>query len=152
MQDGDGKFVGLDNFVRYFSRRRSSARCGTASGLPLLSTAIVVPLAFVYAYALTRSAMRGTGFFMALALLPLFAPSLLSAISLIYIFGNQGFLKSWLMGNTIYGPIGIVIAQVFYCFPHALMILATALRACRRPAVRGGSGDGHATLRACSGP
>src|SRR5262249_11727202 len=57
----------------------------------------------------------------------LFAPSLLSAISLIYIFGNQGFLKGWLMGGTIYGPIGIVMAQVLYCFPHALMILATAL-------------------------
>jgi iron(III) transport system permease protein len=64
---------------------------------------------------------------MALALLPLFAPSLLSAISLIYIFGNQGFLKGWLMGGTVYGPIGIVMAQVFYCFPHALMILVTAL-------------------------
>ena len=64
---------------------------------------------------------------MALALLPLFAPSLLSAISFIYIFGNQGFLKSWLMGASVYGPIGIVLAQVFYCFPHALMILVTAL-------------------------
>ena len=31
------------------------------------------------------------------------------------------------MGATIYGPIGIVLAQVFYCFPHALMILVTAL-------------------------
>ena len=37
--------------------------------------------------------------FCALAMLPLFAPSLLSAISLIYIFGNQGFLKGWLMGG-----------------------------------------------------
>ena len=65
--------------------------------------------------------------FAAVALLPLFAPSLLSAISFIYIFGNQGFLKGWLMGATVYGPIGIVLAQVFYCFPHALMILVTAL-------------------------
>src|SRR3954471_5267119 len=31
------------------------------------------------------------------------------------------------MGASVYGPIGIVLAQVFYCFPHALMILATAL-------------------------
>ena len=46
------------------------------------------------------------GLFYGLALLPLFAPSLLSAISLIYIFGNQGFLKGWLMGGSIYGPIG----------------------------------------------
>jgi len=54
--------------------------------------------------------------------------SLLSAISLIYIFGNQGFLKSWLFGASIYGPVGIVLAEAVYCFPHALMILVTALR------------------------
>ncbi len=30
-------------------------------------------------------------------------------------------------GASIYGPIGIVIAQVFYCFPHALIILVAAL-------------------------
>ena len=86
-----------------------------------------MPLAFVYAYALTRSRMPVKGLFYAVALLPLFAPSLLSAISLIYLFGNQGLLKSWLFGASIYGPIGIVMAQVFYCFPHALMILVTAL-------------------------
>ena len=57
----------------------------------------------------------------------MFAPSLLSAISLIYLFGNQGLLKDALMGASIYGPIGIVIAQVFYCFPHALIILVAAL-------------------------
>ena len=68
------------------------------------------------------------GVFTALALLPIFAPSLLAAISLIYIFGNQGFLKSWLFGGSIYGPMGIIFAQVTYCFPHALMIIVTALR------------------------
>ena len=68
----------------------------------------MIPLAFTYAYALTRSCMRGKPFFYALALLPLFAPSLMSALSLVYIFGNQGFLRALLFGNTIYGPIGIV--------------------------------------------
>ena len=79
-----------------------------------LSTAIVVPLAFVYAYGLTRSCMPAKGLFYAAALVPIFAPSLLSALSLIYIFGNQGFLSQLLMGASIYGPIGIVIAEVLY--------------------------------------
>ena len=57
---------------------------------------IVIPLAFTYAYALTRSRMPFKGLFYAGALLPLFAPSLLSAISLIYLFGNQGLLKGLL--------------------------------------------------------
>src|SRR5690606_16623047 len=55
------------------------------------------------------------------------APSLLPGISLIYLFGNQGMLKELLFGASIYGPIGIVIGEVFYTFPHALMILITAL-------------------------
>ncbi len=65
--------------------------------------------------------------FQALALIPILAPSLLPAISLIYLFGNQGFLKDLMFGASIYGPIGIVISQVFYCFPHAMMILVAAL-------------------------
>ena len=55
-----------------------------------------VPLAFGFAYALTRSCMRFKGLFRTITLMPLLAPSLLSAISLIYWFGNQGVLKSWL--------------------------------------------------------
>jgi iron(III) transport system permease protein len=94
----------------------------------LLTTAIVVPLAFVYAYALTRSAMPLKGLFATLALIPILAPSLLAALSLIYLFGNQGLMRWLLFGNSIYGPIGIVMAQVFYSFPFALMILVTALR------------------------
>ena len=71
--------------------------------------------------------MRWKGLFQALALIPILAPSLLPAISLIYLFGNQGFLKELMFGGTIYGPVGIVISQVFYCFPHALMILVASL-------------------------
>ena len=126
-QDGDGRFVGVANYVRYFSTPALVASLWNSVWVAGLATSIVVPLAFFYAYALTRTRMRARSLFMALALLPLFAPSLLSAISLIYIFGNQGLLKGWLMGATIYGPIGIVLAQVFYCFPHAVMILVTAL-------------------------
>jgi iron(III) transport system permease protein len=128
VQNADGAFVGFANFQRYFSTPSLMQALFNSLKIAFLTTAIVVPFAFVYAYALTRSTMPMKGLFMGLALLPIFAPSLLSAISLIYIFGNQGFLKTWLFGHTIYGPIGIVIAEVTYCFPHAVMILVTALR------------------------
>lgn len=126
-QDGNGRFVLLANYVTYFSTPALSASVWNSIQVAGVTTAIVIPLAFVYAYALTRTRMRAKGLFTALAMLPLFAPSLLPAISLIYLFGNQGFLKSLLMGASVYGPIGIVLAQVLYCFPHALLILMTAL-------------------------
>jgi iron(III) transport system permease protein len=126
-ENADGQFVGLTNYVRYFSTPALFGSIFNSLWIASLTTAIVIPLAFVYAYALTRSRMPFKGLFYALALLPLFAPSLLSAISFIYLFGNQGLLKTLLFGASVYGPIGIVMAQVFYCFPHALIILITAL-------------------------
>jgi iron(III) transport system permease protein len=126
-QNADGEFVGLANYIRYFSTPALFQSVWNSLGVALISTAIVLPLAFTYAYALTRSCMPAKGLFQALALIPILAPSLLPAISLIYLFGNQGLFKELLFGESIYGPLGIVIAQVFYCFPHALMILVTAL-------------------------
>jgi iron(III) transport system permease protein len=126
-QNASGQFIGLANYVRYFSTPTLYGSIANSVGVALITTAIVIPLAFTYAYALTRSRMPFKGLFYAGALLPLFAPSLLSAISLIYLFGNQGLLKGLLFGGSIYGAGGIVIAQVFYCFPHALIIAVTAL-------------------------
>jgi iron(III) transport system permease protein len=126
-QDPNGKFVGLANYIHYFSTPALFESVWNSLFVSLVSTAIVLPVAFVYAYALQRSCMRWKGLFQALALIPILAPSLLPAISLIYLFGNQGFFKDLLFGGTIYGAGGIIVAQVFYCFPHALMILLAAL-------------------------
>ena len=126
-QNRDGEYIGLANFITYFSTPALFQSVWNSLYIAILSTAIVLPLAFVYAYALTRCCLRWKGLFQALALIPILAPSLLPAISLIYLFGNQGFLKEVLFGGSIYGAGGIVLAQVFYCFPHALMILVAAL-------------------------
>ncbi len=126
-ENAEGGFVGLANYVKYFETPALIGSLWNSLFVAVVTTLIVLPLAFIYAYALTRSAMRRKGLFQALALIPILAPSLLPAISLIYLFGNQGLFKGMLLGNSIYGPLGIVIAQVFYCFPHALMILVTAL-------------------------
>jgi iron(III) transport system permease protein len=125
--NAQGEFVGLANFAAYFANPILVSSLFNSLFVAALSTAITIPLAFGYAYALTRTCLPWKGFFYALALLPLFAPSLMSALSLVYIFGNQGFLRFLLFGNSIYGPIGIVIAQVTYTFPHAVLILVTAL-------------------------
>jgi iron(III) transport system permease protein len=126
-QSPSGEFVGLANYARYISTPTLVASLWNSLAIALAATVIVLPIAFGYSWALTRTRMPAKGLFTAIALLPLFAPSLLSAISFIYIFGNQGFLKSWLLGMSVYGPIGIVLSQIYYCFPYALLILMTAL-------------------------
>jgi iron(III) transport system permease protein len=126
-QSTDGHYIGLANYIRYFSTPALFNSIFNSLWVAVISTVIVIPLAFVYAFALTRSRMPFKGLFYAAALLPVFAPSLLSAISLIYLFGNQGLLKGLLLGTSIYGPLGIIISQIYYCFPPALIILVTAL-------------------------
>jgi iron(III) transport system permease protein len=127
MQDAAGHFIGLRNFVAYANNLALRQSVYNSLFVSVLTAAITVPLAFAYSYALTRSCIPLNALFKGIALLPLLAPSLLPAISLTFMFGNQGFLKPWLPGQTIYGPIGIVLAQIFHCFPHAVLILTTAL-------------------------
>ncbi|MBV7597487.1 putative 2-aminoethylphosphonate ABC transporter permease subunit [Aeromonas sp. sia0103] len=127
LQDMDGNWVGLANFRDYFFSPNLSRTIGNTLWLGLLITTLVVCIAFGYAYALTRTCMPGKSLFRLIGLIPLLMPSLLPAISLVYWFGNQGVAKGLLGGESIYGPIGIVIGLGFWCFPHALMILVTAL-------------------------
>lgn len=126
-QDIWGEFVGLANYTLYFQTPALFQSINNSLFVAGLSTAIVIVLAYAYAHALTRTRMPFKGFFRVMAFVPLLSPSLLKAIALVYWFGNQGVLKEVLMGNTIYGPIGIVIASVIWTFPHAFLIISTAL-------------------------
>lgn len=127
LQNKDGQFVGLANFARYFADPAMLQSFGNTLFVSAIGTLVTLTLAFLYAYALTRTCMAGRTFFKAIALIPLLAPSLLPGLALVYLFGNQGIFKSWLFGYEIYGPIGIVLGEVFFAFPHALIILVTAL-------------------------
>jgi iron(III) transport system permease protein len=127
LEDSEGGFVGLANYARYFATPSLSRSIYHSFHVSVLSTLITVPLAFVYAYALTRSCMPWKPLFKTIALVPILVPSLLPGIALVYLFGNQGMIKGLLKGYSIYGPIGIVMAEVFFTFPHALLIIATAL-------------------------
>lgn len=100
---------------------------GRSLAVSLTVAALVVPLAFGFAYALQRSRIAFKPLWRGIALLPLFAPSLLPGIALVYLFGNQGIFKGAFGAGGIYGFWGIVLGEAFYTFPHALMVLIAAL-------------------------
>ena len=132
VHDAEGRFVAFANFVSYARTPALLQSLWNSLWVSSLVTLVTVPTAFAFAYALTRSRMPGKALFRGITLIPLLAPSLVSAISLIYWFGNQGALKAWLTAlgiAQIYGAPGIVLAEIFAVFPHALMILVTALTA-----------------------
>lgn len=120
----------LERLLTYFKQPSLLNSLKNSLSIALLVTITIIPIAFLFAYGLTRSCMPLKGIHRAISLIPLLAPSLLSAISIIYWFGNQGIaLKFWqfLGFDSIYGMSGIVLAELFAIFPHVLMILTTTL-------------------------
>lgn len=126
-ENKDGLFIGFSNYAEYFSTPALFYSLYNSLEVSIISTFIVLVTAFVYGYALTRSNIPFKTFFKMVAIIPLLTPSLLGGISLVYWFGRQGVAKGLLMGEEIYGPIGIVIGSSYWVFPHVLMIVITAL-------------------------
>jgi iron(III) transport system permease protein len=123
----DGQFSGLAQYMAYARTPGVAQSLFNSLWLAATSSTLCVALAYGYAYGVVRCCMPLAAWFRAIALVPLLAPSLLMAISLIYLFGAQGLLKSWLLGGSAYGPFGIILGSVLWTFPHALMILCTTL-------------------------
>jgi iron(III) transport system permease protein len=138
--DRSGNFVGLDNFIYYFRTPALSQSLYNSLSVSLITTVISVSLGFLYAYALTRTQIPAKSLFKIIAMLPLFAPSLLYGITLVYLFGRKGLITTGFFGAVeqatgipmawdigVYGAVGIVIAEVIATFPQAVLILSIAL-------------------------
>jgi len=125
-----GDFVGLANFMQYVQSPSLAQSTRNTLVFAALTTLTTVPLAFAFAYAIQRSCIPAKGLWRNVAMIPILAPSLLAAISFIYLFGNQGVFKfalGWFGLTSIYGMPGMVMAMTFASFPHAVMILMAAL-------------------------
>ena len=120
-------FVGLANYIDYFSTPALTWSIGNSLQVAAITTFITVTVGFTFAYALTRSCIPLKGLFQSITMIPILVPSLLPGIALVYLFGTQGLIKELMFGHSIYGPIGIVIAEVFFTLPHAIIILITSL-------------------------
>ncbi|HYR00829.1 MAG TPA: putative 2-aminoethylphosphonate ABC transporter permease subunit, partial [Casimicrobiaceae bacterium] len=130
VEDKAGASVGLANFVSYLGSPGFLRSATNTLWFAGLTTALTVPLAFGFAYAIQRTCIPWKPLWRNIALIPILAPSMLAALSFIYLFGNQGALKfvlGWFGIGTVYGLPGIVLAMTFAAFPHAVMILLASL-------------------------
>lgn len=123
------EYVGIQNILSYLSSEATKYSLKNTISVSLWTTVITVILAFLYAYGLTRTNMKAKGVFKYIALLPLFAPTMLYGIALIYLFGNKGLVTMYLgIDIGLYGFKGIVISEVLYAFPQVLLILYISLK------------------------
>lgn len=122
------QFVGLQNFVAYFSNPALLSSIFNSVWIACTAMLVTVILASIYAFAVTNVNIRGKAFFKTVAFLPILAPSLLPSLALVYLFGQQGVLKGLLGSVEIYGPLGILISYCFWLFPAMVMLMMASFR------------------------
>ncbi len=120
--------LGLGNYARYFGDPRFVSIIGNTFEVSLSVTAATIVLAYGFAYALERTRMPLRPLLRVVALLPIFAPSLVQALGLQFLLGRNGLVnRTFGTELDIYGFWGIFVADLLYAFPHAFLILSTAL-------------------------
>lgn len=139
MQNTQGEYIGAENFITYFSSPSLFQSAVHTLSVASITMILSVSLAFLFAYAIERTKMKGKTFFTYMALLPLFAPTMMYGIALVYLLGNNGVFTTGFFGLfeqwfgwqesdfDIYGFKGIVISEVIFTFPQAFLILKVSL-------------------------
>ncbi len=126
--DENQQFVGLENFIAYFSNPALLSSIFNSVWIACTAMLLTVTLASIYAFAITNVNIRGKAFFKTVAFLPILAPSLLPSLALVYLFGQQGVFKGLLGSTEIYGPLGILISYCFWLFPAMVMLMMASFR------------------------
>jgi len=121
----------LDNFYKYFTTAYTLNALWHSLYISFVTTIFVTIITFFFAYALTRTTIKGKSAFRAIIMMPLIAPSIMQALALIYLFGRNGLITSHLFETewNIYGSTGIIVSEILYCLPHSFVILFTTLSA-----------------------
>ncbi|KAA8998081.1 ABC transporter permease subunit [Affinibrenneria salicis] len=99
--------------------------------LGLATTLLTLLLGFIVAYGLECTAMPAKRFVAMAISLPVLAPSLVLGLGLIFLLGRNGIIGNALgIRLDIYGFSGLLLANVLYALPQAILIIRVALRGC----------------------
>ncbi|WP_278524057.1 ABC transporter permease [Clostridium cochlearium] len=95
-----------------------------------LSTTTATILGFIYAYSLNYTNMPGKKFFRVVALLPTMAPSVVTGLAFIMLFGRRGIItyKLFNLSVDLYGWVGLWIVQSIAFFPLAYITISGVLK------------------------
>lgn len=126
--DNQGNWVGLQNFADYFSNPLMLSSIGHSLNVSIVTALASTLIGLLYAYGVTRTRMKLKKMYRYLALLPIFIPTMVHGMALIYLFGRTGLITARFgIDIGLYGKTGIIMALVVYCLPQAYMILSVAL-------------------------
>jgi iron(III) transport system permease protein len=118
-----GLAVGLALGVALFGRGALASSLLVAGMVAPLSTLLGLAFAILEQRTRLRFLRPVLG---GLALLPLITPPFVLAFALILMFGRNGFVSAHLLGldsNFLFGPVGLITAQVLAFAPVAFLVL-----------------------------
>lgn len=126
--------TGIDNWSTFFTKPRYGKALVNTIVSSSLSALTATIFGFIYAYALNYTEIKGKKFFRVVAFLPLLAPSVMSGLAFLLLFGRGGAISQWLRSNfgfelDLYGLPGLWIVQTISYFPLAYMTITGVLRA-----------------------
>jgi iron(III) transport system permease protein len=121
--------ISLDTYQEFFSTAYYYRALRNSLVLGVVSTSLIIPIAFCYAYLGLKGPKIISRPVKILGLLPLIAPPFIFALALILIGGRQGILTKFLhLPFTIYGWPGIIIAQTITFLPLGYLLIQNVLR------------------------
>ena len=129
LTDAEGNFS-LANLVSIFTTSRYLAVFGRTMLLGVLVAILSTFIGYLFAYAITRTNVPCKKFLKTIATLPILSPPFILSLSIIFLFGKQGFITNTLMGitgNNVYGMGSLIVVQVMSFFPIAYLTLSGIL-------------------------
>ena len=129
LTDADGNFS-LANLKTILTTSRYLAVFGRTMLLGVVVAVIATFIGYVFAYTITRTNVPCKKFLKTIATLPILSPPFILSLSIIFLFGKQGFITKTLLGiagNNVYGMGSLVVVQVMSFFPIAYLTLSGIL-------------------------
>lgn len=129
--------VSLANLIKIVSSSGYMQTFWNSMKLGLVVACVSTFVGYIFAFALTRTAMRGKNFFQTLATLPIVSPPFVLSLAIIFLFGRQGLITNGILGidtTNVYGMGSLIIVQAMSNFPIAFMTL-TGIMSTMDPAV-----------------
>ena len=127
MQDQGG--FGLGNYLALLDTPGVWRALRNSLWLGAATTILTLLLGFVLAYGLERTCMWGKRWVAVSLALPMLAPSLVLGLGLIFLLGRNGIVGKMLgMQLDVYGFTGLLLADILYALPQAVLIIRAALR------------------------
>ena len=129
LTDAEGNFS-LANLGAILSTSRYLRVFGRTMLLGLVVAVLATFIGYIFAYTITRTNVPGKRFLKTIATLPILSPPFILSLSIIFLFGKQGFITKTLLGitgNNVYGMGSLVVVQVISFFPVAYLTLSGIL-------------------------